>query len=122
MLPFAIVCKVGSANGRPAVKLSDNPMKSMGPETDISRSRRVFARGLVLGHPLASQRTLSSPQPTGNERLVASGTVSKNATRPADMSRMIFSASAQVGWNVLRPHSTAKPSTLDFAPSSMWRL
>jgi hypothetical protein len=122
MLPFSIVCKVGSANGRPAVKLSDNPMKSMGPETDIRRYRRVFARGLVLGHPLASQMTLGSPQPTGNERLVASGAVSKNATRPADMSRMIFSASAQVGWNVLRPHSTAKPSTLDFEPSSMWRL
>ena len=29
--PFSIVCKVISANGRPAVKLSDNPLKAIGP-------------------------------------------------------------------------------------------
>ena len=40
--PFSIVCKVVSANGRPAVKLSDNPMKAMGPPAEIERYRRVF--------------------------------------------------------------------------------
>ena len=29
--PFCIVCKVISANGRPAVKLSDNPDQGGGP-------------------------------------------------------------------------------------------
>lgn len=40
--PISIVCKVISANGRPAVKLSDNPTKAMGPADQIERYRRVF--------------------------------------------------------------------------------
>lgn len=40
--PFSIVCKVLSADGRPAVKLSDNPTKAVGPADEIERYRRVF--------------------------------------------------------------------------------
>ena len=40
--PISIVCKVISANGRPAVKLSDNPTKAMGPAGEIERYKRVF--------------------------------------------------------------------------------
>ncbi|GGG31610.1 nicotinate phosphoribosyltransferase [Chelatococcus composti] len=40
--PISIVCKVVSANGRPAVKLSDNPAKVMGPPAEIERYKRVF--------------------------------------------------------------------------------
>lgn len=40
--PFSIVCKVISADGRAAVKLSDNPAKATGPATEIERYRRVF--------------------------------------------------------------------------------
>ncbi len=40
--PFSIVCKVISANGRPAVKLSDNAAKAMGPPDEVARYRRVF--------------------------------------------------------------------------------
>ena len=40
--PFSIVCKVLAANGRPAVKLSDNPLKAIGPPAEIARYRRVF--------------------------------------------------------------------------------
>ncbi len=43
--PISIVCKVISANGRPAVKLSDNPTKAMGPPDQIARYRRVFEVG-----------------------------------------------------------------------------
>ena len=43
--PFSIVCKVLSANGRPAVKLSDNPTKAVGPPAEIERYRRVFGVG-----------------------------------------------------------------------------
>ncbi len=43
--PFSIVCKVISANGRPAVKLSDNPTKAVGPEAEIAHYRRVFKVG-----------------------------------------------------------------------------
>jgi nicotinate phosphoribosyltransferase len=42
--PISIVCKVISANGRPTVKLSDNPTKAMGPPDEITRYRRVFAQ------------------------------------------------------------------------------
>ncbi|MCB4770286.1 nicotinate phosphoribosyltransferase [Ancylobacter sp. Lp-2] len=40
--PISIVCKVISADGRPTVKLSDNPTKAMGPAEEIARYKRVF--------------------------------------------------------------------------------
>jgi len=40
--PISIVCKVISADGRPTVKISDNPSKAIGPEDQIARYRRVF--------------------------------------------------------------------------------
>jgi nicotinate phosphoribosyltransferase len=51
--PFSIVCKVVSANGRPAVKLSDNPLKAMGPAGEIARYRRVFEVGEQVPVPVA---------------------------------------------------------------------
>lgn len=39
---ISLVCKVTEANGRPAVKLSDNPKKSTGTPTEIDRYRRLF--------------------------------------------------------------------------------
>jgi nicotinate phosphoribosyltransferase len=40
--PISLVCKVTRANGRPAVKLSDNPSKASGEPGEIERYRRVF--------------------------------------------------------------------------------
>jgi nicotinate phosphoribosyltransferase len=40
--PISIVCKVTSVDGRPAVKLSDNPEKSTGSPAEIQRYLRVF--------------------------------------------------------------------------------
>jgi len=51
--PFSIVCKVVSANGRPAVKLSDNPMKAMGAPVELARYRRVFQLGEQAPLPVA---------------------------------------------------------------------
>ncbi|QJF52956.1 nicotinate phosphoribosyltransferase [Roseobacter ponti] len=42
LAPFSLVCKAVSANGKPTVKLSDNPNKAMGPEDEIERYKRVF--------------------------------------------------------------------------------
>ena len=42
LAPFSLVCKALSANGRPTVKLSDNPAKAMGPKDEIERYKRVF--------------------------------------------------------------------------------
>ena len=39
---ISLVCKVVEADGRPAVKLSDNPNKLMGPREEIDRYLRVF--------------------------------------------------------------------------------
>jgi nicotinate phosphoribosyltransferase len=50
--PFSIVCKVISANGRPAVKLSDNPTKAVGPPDEIERYRRVFGVGEQVRQPV----------------------------------------------------------------------
>ena len=40
--PISLVCKLMTVEGRPAVKLSDNPRKSTGPEAEVERYRRVF--------------------------------------------------------------------------------
>ena len=45
LAPFSLVCKAVAANGRPTVKLSDNPRKAMGPEAEIARYKRVFGVG-----------------------------------------------------------------------------
>ena len=45
LAPFSLVCKAISANGRPTVKLSDNPNKAMGPAGEIERYKRVFGVG-----------------------------------------------------------------------------
>jgi len=45
LVPFSLVCKAVSANGRPTVKLSDNPRKAMGPADQIERYKRVFGVG-----------------------------------------------------------------------------
>ena len=45
LAPFSLVCKAVRADGRPTVKLSDNPRKAMGPEDEIDRYKRVFGVG-----------------------------------------------------------------------------
>ncbi len=45
LAPFSLVCKAVSANGKPTVKLSDNPEKAMGPTDQIERYKRVFGVG-----------------------------------------------------------------------------
>jgi nicotinate phosphoribosyltransferase len=40
--PISLICKVKSAEGRPAVKLSDNYAKALGPPSEVERYRRVF--------------------------------------------------------------------------------
>jgi nicotinate phosphoribosyltransferase len=39
---ISLVCKVVEADGRPAVKLSDNPNKVLGLPDEVDRYRRVF--------------------------------------------------------------------------------
>jgi nicotinate phosphoribosyltransferase len=41
---ISLVCKVSEADGRPAVKLSDNPNKVLGLPEEVERYRRVFGR------------------------------------------------------------------------------
>lgn len=45
LAPFSMVCKAIAANGKPTVKLSDNPRKAMGPASEIDRYKRVFEVG-----------------------------------------------------------------------------
>lgn len=40
--PISLVCKVTEANGRPAVKLSDNPRKATGDAREIERYLKLF--------------------------------------------------------------------------------
>ena len=46
LAPFSLVCKAVSADGHPTVKLSDNPLKAMGPADEIARYKRVFGVGV----------------------------------------------------------------------------
>ncbi len=52
LAPFSLVCKAVSANGRPTVKLSDNPNKAMGPSGEIERYKRVFGVGAQEAQPV----------------------------------------------------------------------
>ncbi|MBJ3761418.1 nicotinate phosphoribosyltransferase [Maribius pontilimi] len=45
LAPFSLVCKAVAAEGRPTVKLSDNPEKAMGPPEQIERYKNVFGVG-----------------------------------------------------------------------------
>src|SRR5277367_1907531 len=40
--PISLISKVSSVEGRPAVKLSDNYAKALGPSVEIDRYRRIF--------------------------------------------------------------------------------
>ncbi|MEH3108358.1 MAG: nicotinate phosphoribosyltransferase [Sphingomonas fennica] len=42
LAPISLVCKVVAADGRPAVKLSDNPDKATGDLAEIARYARIF--------------------------------------------------------------------------------
>ena len=50
--PVSLVCKLTEVDGRPAVKLSDNYLKAMGPTSEIERYRSVFGTAGVADLPL----------------------------------------------------------------------
>lgn len=52
LAPFSLVCKAISANGRPTVKLSDNPAKALGPADQVARYKRVFGVGAQVAEPV----------------------------------------------------------------------
>jgi nicotinate phosphoribosyltransferase len=52
LAPFSLVCKAVSANGRPTVKLSDNPAKALGPADEVERYRSVFEVGAQTAEPV----------------------------------------------------------------------
>jgi nicotinate phosphoribosyltransferase len=49
---ISLVCKVDEANGRPAVKLSDNPNKATGDPKEIERYLRVFGGEARVAQPV----------------------------------------------------------------------
>ncbi|MCT8999593.1 nicotinate phosphoribosyltransferase [Chelativorans intermedius] len=49
---ISTVCKVSEANGRPAVKLSDNPEKATGEPAEIERYMRVFGTENLVRRPV----------------------------------------------------------------------
>src|SRR5580704_4998954 len=50
--PISLISKVSSVAGRPAVKLSDNYAKALGPPVEIERYRRVFGTVGVSNIPV----------------------------------------------------------------------
>src|SRR3984885_5128528 len=52
--PISLICKVSSVEGRPAVKLSDNYSKALGPPSEIDRYRRVFGTAGIANAPLVA--------------------------------------------------------------------
>jgi nicotinate phosphoribosyltransferase len=51
--PISLVAKVIAANGRPAVKLSDNPAKATGDPAEIARYLRIFGEGGRAAAPVS---------------------------------------------------------------------
>src|SRR6195256_1544439 len=52
--PISLICKVSQVEGRPAVKLSDNYAKALGPVSEIERYRRVFGTEGMANAPLVA--------------------------------------------------------------------
>jgi nicotinate phosphoribosyltransferase len=52
--PIGLICKVSTVEGRPAVKLSDNYSKALGPASEIERYRRIFGTAGVANAPLVA--------------------------------------------------------------------
>jgi nicotinate phosphoribosyltransferase len=50
--PISLISKVSSVEGRPAVKLSDNYAKALGPPAEVERYRRVFGTAGVTSLPV----------------------------------------------------------------------
>ena len=50
--PISIVCKVTEANGRPAVKLSDNPEKATGDPAEVERYLKFFGQEDRVAQPV----------------------------------------------------------------------
>lgn len=50
--PVSLVCKLSEVEGRPAVKLSDNYSKAMGPPDEVDRYRRIFGTAGVANAPV----------------------------------------------------------------------
>jgi nicotinate phosphoribosyltransferase len=50
--PLSLVCKLNDADGRPAVKLSDNFQKALGPPKEVERYRTVFGMAGVADIPV----------------------------------------------------------------------
>ena len=52
--PISLICKVSTVEGRPAVKLSDNYAKALGPPSEVERYRRVFGTAGITNIPLVA--------------------------------------------------------------------
>ena len=52
--PISLICKVSDVEGRPAVKLSDNDAKALGPVSEVERYRRVFGTVGMATAPLVA--------------------------------------------------------------------
>ena len=50
--PVSLVCKLNDAEGKPAVKLSDNFHKALGPAEEVERYRRIFGSEDVADSPV----------------------------------------------------------------------
>jgi nicotinate phosphoribosyltransferase len=50
--PISLICKVSTVEGKPAVKLSDNYAKALGPPAEIERCRRIFGTAGVSNIPV----------------------------------------------------------------------
>ena len=50
--PVSLVCKLSEVNGRPAVKLSDNYSKALGPPDEVEHYRQVFGTAGVANTPV----------------------------------------------------------------------
>jgi nicotinate phosphoribosyltransferase len=50
--PISLICKVSTVEGRPAVKLSDNYAKALGPLDEVERYRKVFGTAGIANAPV----------------------------------------------------------------------
>ena len=100
---MSLVCKLTEVEGRPAVKLSDNYSKALGPADEVERYRRRVwngGRGECAGSGLMAARAIFGP--AGKQGSAASVSQDKIDRAEVELDRAEVRALAKTALELVR--------------------
>ena len=120
--PISLVCKVVEADGRPAVKLSDNPNKVLGPPDEVERYRRVFGTVGMKAMPCGGlevrwRSQVSAPRRCRSSRRSSSTRAGNGSRRTARLMKA-RSKARWATWSRMSPSAWGKRKSRSRATAS----